>query len=262
MNDSVTGTVADQTQESVQVSKPGKQKGSVDVIHDIVHEVELLTKVKALNEAARLADNIEQNYFKLGGVLKVIYDNAWFEGSASFDAFVYERYGFQSRKAKYLMEIYENLATKSIPWEKVSHLGWTKLKDLAKVLTKDNVDEWVLKAEQLTVAQLLEVIKGGGPEGEGKPSVTTTSDTSTMKFKVKNDQVETIQSALSKAKAEGNTEYDSVALELICAGYLGNSVTLASASLIDVMKGAGWKDVLAAFDQLWPEIDITVDTKQ
>ena len=57
--------------------------------------------------------------------------------------------GSQGRKARYLISIYDNLVTKMIPWEKVSHLGWTKLKDLAPVLTPENVDEWVAKAEKL-----------------------------------------------------------------------------------------------------------------
>ena len=91
-----------------------------------------MTKTKALNMAEQLAENIEVNYFKMGGVLKLINDNSWFEGGSTTSMIsCTEKYGFQGRKARYLIAIYDNLVTKKIPWEKVSHLGWTKLKDLA-----------------------------------------------------------------------------------------------------------------------------------
>lgn len=245
--------------ETVAVGKKSTTKGTGNLIAEIAAEVEGLTKTKALNMAASLADNIESNYFKLGGVLKIIYDNSWFEGFETFGLFVFEKFGFQERKAKYLMEIYTELVTKQIPWEKVHHLGWTKLKDLAKVLTLENVDEWVAKAEKVTVIELQAMLKASTPTN-GETSAKTKDDVTTVKFKLKADQLETVNSALNKAKAELGTEYDNVALENIMAGYLGGSVSAASggASLEDQMKAAGWEKVLETFGELFPEIDIQV----
>lgn len=246
-------------QETVAV---GKTKAKTDLIATTASEVEGLTKTKALNEASRLAENIEQNYFKLGGVLKVIYENSWFEGFESFGLFVYERFGFQERKAKYLMEIYSELVTKQIPWEKVVHLGWTKLKDLAKVLTAENVDEWIAKAEKVTVVELQAMLKAAAP-ADAEGSTKTKDDVTTLKFKLKADQLETVNSALNKGKAEVGTEYDNVALEMICAGYLGGSVSAATAgsgaSLEDQMKAAGWEAVLEKFGELFPDVNLTVE---
>ncbi|QIN95225.1 hypothetical protein DLP3_062 [Stenotrophomonas phage vB_SmaS_DLP_3] len=243
-----------------QVTAAGKAKPKKDDLFlAIAQETEGLTKVKALNLADKLSENIEVDYFRLGGVLKVIYENTWFEGHESFGSFVSDRFGFAERKAKYLMEIYDHLVTKQIPFEKVIGLGWTKLKDLARHLTVENVDEWVAKALPLTVSELQALLKGAGGEKAGTEKVT--SDEQTLKFKFKSDQVETVTSALNKAKAETNTTYDTVALEMICAGYLAGSVgTQGSASLEDLMAGAGPQGVLELFDKLFPQVELTIES--
>lgn len=230
-----------------------------NLILDIATEVENLTKTKALNEAERLAENIEVNYFKLGGVLKLINDNSWYEGFESFDAFVLEHYGFAGRKARYLISIYDNLVTKQIPWEKVSGLGWTKLKDLAPVLTPDNVDEWVAKATPVTVVELQAMLKAAQPSEEGEKTAKTTADVIKITFKLKTDQAEIVQQALAKAKGELKTEYDSVALENIAAGYVGGvSQVNKPYDLDQVIQATGFQPLLQRVSELFPEWDITV----
>lgn len=233
-----------------------------NLIMDVASEVESLTKTKALNLADKLVSENDSNNFKLGGVLKKIHENSWFEGFESFDAFVAARYGFQPRKARYLIEIYDNLVTKQIPWEKVQHLGWTKLKDLARHLTPENLAEWVAKAEKLTVLELQAALKAQ-TEGTAPAEATkTTSDTALFKVKLKNDQLETVTSALAKAKADLQTEFDNVALEGICAGFLGGTSSVAAAkpvSIEDLMGQIGWEATLQAFDKVFPKVNITVE---
>jgi len=249
-----------QTEEQKAEAKTGpksKVKATGNLIADVAAEVEGLSKTKALNLAAALSDNIEANYFKLGGVLSVISTNGWFEGSASFDEFVEEKYGFKGRKARYLMQIYTDLVTNQIPWEKVAGLGWTKLKDLAPILNLDNLDEWVDKASKLTVAELQAALAGPSKE---KVDGKTTDDIQTIKFKLKNDQVETVNHALAKAKGEVGTEFDNVAIENICALYLsGNAGSLVpEGDLEALMQSAGWQQALTTFGKLFPEIDLEV----
>jgi hypothetical protein len=248
-------TTAQAAAEVVAIKPKAKETNLILVI---AQEVESMTKTKALNSAEKLAEDIETNYFKLGGVLKLIGDNSWFEGFESFGSYVYEKFGFQERKARYLMGIYTDLVSKQIPWEKVGHLGWTKLKDLAPLLTLENVDEWVAKAEKLTVIELQAAIKATmAPTGD--TSSTTTDDVSTLKFKVKQDQKEVIQTALAKAKGELGTEFDNVALENICAGYVaGNIGGSPAADPKSVIQAAGWQQVLTMVSELWPEIDINL----
>lgn len=243
--------------------KKGKKAAAAtgNLIFDTAQQIESMTKGKALAAAVELAQDIDSNYFRLGGVLKVIKDNSWFEGSESFDTYVAANFGFQVRKAKYLIEIYENLVTKQIDWSKVSKLGWTKLKELAKILTPENTDEWVAKAANLTVLELLALLKGTSQTG-ATTSGATTDDTTTMKFKFKPDQVATVQGALAKAKGELNTEYDTVALENIASAYLGGAIQVqaaAEAGPVDLQvefANLGWEKVLEHFAAAFPNVDL------
>ena len=51
------------------------------------------------------------------------------------------------------------------------------------------------------------------------------------------DQIESIRLALDRAKKEGNTQYDAVALFYICVGYLSDAVQIKPAALPDSEKG-------------------------
>jgi hypothetical protein len=260
MNENETLAAQEQVAAPVTVAKT---KATGNLIHDVAVEIENLTKTKALHQADKLAEDIEANYFKLGGVLKLINGQQWFEGFASFDAFVLEKFGFQVRKAHYLIQIYTNLVGQQIPWEKVAGLGWTKLKDLAPILTLENLDEWVAKAANVTVAELQAMIKasqGGGSTESG----TTTSDNVVLKFKMHNDQAEAVNTALAKAKGELSTDFDNVALAGICTGYLANASGVAStdampADLKAVFLAMGYEEVLQYFDAAFPLIDLSVD---
>lgn len=240
--------------EETTVKLGGKKKveKTGDLILDTAHELESFTKTKALNEAVRLTGEIEVNYFRLGGVLNVINENSWYEGSETFDAFVHEKYGFQARKARYLISIYKNLVTKQIPWEKVAPLGWTKLTKLADIITLENVDAWVEKALKMTVLELEAVLKAK-PEGEGETSVKTTDEVVKISFKLKPDQAEIVNQALAKGKGELHTEFDTVALENICAGYLGGTAEIHKAfDLDEVIKATGFQPLLQRISDLFP----------
>lgn len=256
----------EQTQE-VAVKAKGKkaQAATGNFIFDTAQQIEGLTKPKALGLAEELAQDIDNNSFRLGGVLKVIKDNSWFEGAEKFGDYVAARFGFQQRKADYLIEIYENLVTKQIDWNKVKGLGWTKLRELAKILTPENTDEWVAKAEKLTMIELLAVLKGGAT-GSSAAGSTVNDDTVTLKFKFKPDQVSTVQSALAKAKGELGTEFDTVALENIAAGYLGGSVQAAAPSAAPdpkvLFSNLGWQEVLNVFGEVFPNIDLNVTVNE
>jgi len=222
-------------------TKP-KASGTVDVLADVAKEVENLTQSKAFSLVEELMQSGGLNEFRLGGVLAMIQDKsaqdggeAWLDGCQSFRDLVVDKFALHYRKAMYLISIYKNLVEKQIPWDSVKGLGWTKLKELAPVLTPKNVDTWVTKAEKLTVIQLIEAIK----KTLNKGSDATNKDTSavtTMTFKLHEDQKEAVREALDKAKDETKTEFDSVALFNISQGYLGNSVTIGGAAAPDEVK--------------------------
>ena len=251
------------TVSTVSLLKKSKTKNDdQDQILDIAHELENMTKEKAEELAFDLVNNEGQNEFRLGGVFSVIKSNGWFDGFKDFKAYVSEKYGVEYRKAQYCINIYEKLIAEQISWSKVSGLGWTKLSILVPVITADNIDSWVTKAMEVNCDTLKALVKaalsnGGAVEEEGK----ITSEVVKMAFTVHPDQKETIKAALEKAKGEVNTEFDTVALENICVGYLGGAVMANKpvATLKEEMAAAGYEQVLALFGDLWPQVNITVD---
>jgi hypothetical protein len=246
----------DTAQVAVAKSKTAAKKGSGDLIQDVAVEIEQLTKVKALHMADNLAQAIETDYFRLGGVLDLIYRESWFEGFDTFDDFVRERFGFEKRKADYLRRIYNSLVANAIPWEKVKGLSWTKLKDIAHLLTQENVDEWVAKVGPLSYKEMMALLK---QDGSGKANTqATTDETVKMKFVLHKDQLEVVTNALSKGKAEAGTEFDSVALVAICTGYLGGSVDAATVDLDAVIKNFGMEKILGRMAEMFPQYDISV----
>lgn len=255
-----------QEQQPAQEAKVAKAKATGNLIFDIAQEIGNLTKAKALNQAAKLVDEVDTNYFRLGGILRLIRKEQWFDGHPTFEAFVYERFGFQARKAHYLVSIFENLVEKNIPWEKVADLGWTKLKDLAPLLTPENLDDWVAKAKAVSVAELQALIReamnpnGGGSETSGK----TVDNITKMKFSFHPDQTEIVSSALAKAKGEMSTDHDNVAITAICSGYLSGASAVAGAAPADLsalMLQVGYMKVFEEFEKAFPKIELSVDTQ-
>jgi hypothetical protein len=233
-----------------------------DVIMEVAHEVENLTQEKAISMVPTLVEDLEFNLFKIGGILSVINAHKWFGEHKNFKELVEKEFNMEYRKAMYLADIYNNLLENEIPWESVKDVGWTKLRVLAKHLTKDNVDYWVAQAKKLTFIQLLEALKQSnkGGEKEVEESDPTTSTVTTLTFKLHEDQKEVVKTAIEKAKEEFETDFDNVALERLCTGYLGGTVDIETknVNVEDSLKQLGYEKALDMFAELWPDINIVV----
>jgi hypothetical protein len=274
------------------LGKTTPTKGKADVLVDVATEVEVLNRSKAFDLVDELVQSGGLSEFRLGGVLAHIQDEAskeggesWLDGHDSFRSLVEARFSLHYRKAMYLISIYKHLVEKQIPWNAVKDVGWTKLKELAPILTAKNVEMWVNRSKKLTVMQLQEAIKKAQSKGS---DATETSSVSTMTFKVHADQKEGIREALDKAKAETKTDVDTVALHNICQGYLGNSVEIETSGgapdaptkpkakgkltafhkervkillkeISEDLLGDGAELVLEVFGEIWPEISVNVE---
>lgn len=247
-----------------------------DLFVKVAKETENLTEKQAFEQVRELAADIEQNSFRLGGVLAVILDKGYVGEYDNFKSLVQDRFGIHYRKAMYLINIYTNLVQKQIPWSVVKDLGWTKLKELAPILTQKNAESWAKRAKGLTVLQLQEAVrkalgKGGDASNKGGGNVGT------ITFKVHDDQRDTIREALDKAKKETKTEVDTVALTNICTAYNGGAVEVElsekakgkeptkkekQATLKALFTDLGYRPVLKVFEEVFPNIDLTVEVKE
>lgn len=240
-----------------------------DLITDTAHELENLSQDKAIPLVKELMNAADFSEFKLGGVLAKIQSEQWFGEHPNFKTFVEVEFGMNYRKAAYLSSIYNGLVEANVPWVKVSGLGWSKLKELTGVLTSENVDEWVEKASNMNVQALISYVKEmQKPEGAmvQKEVKTVTNKT----FKLHDDQKETVEAALDKARTASNTESDTVALEHICIEYLSQTSkakpkaqTLQQMfkAVIDKNNGnteAAVEEIFGAFGELFPDVDVNV----
>jgi hypothetical protein len=74
----------------------------------------------------------------------------------------------------------------------------------------------------------------------------------TKTFKVHEDQKEIIETALKKAREDGNTTFDTVALYYICQDFLGGQTPAQR------LKQMGIEAALAAVEQAFPDAKIEV----
>jgi len=233
----------------------------VDALVQLAHEVENLTREQAFAAVQPLIDTVDYSYVRLGGVLAVIRDHEWWRDAKceSFKELLEKQFGMRYRKGAYLIQIYEDLINSGVEWDQVKSLGWTKLKEISPVLTKDNTAEWVDKAHGLTVLQLHDVV-GKFTEQALVASGTKLEDvqttTTTITFKVHVDQKETIRLAVEKARKEANTEYDAVALEAICINYLAGGKVTKPKSLKALLEKHNPEEILHTIGEIWPDIEI------
>lgn len=251
-----------------------------DAIADTVQAVESVSQDVALPLVSEMLENRDFNQFRMGGLLSVIEANGFWreQGYDKFADFIEGYYGLKYRKANYLMNIYNYLVDSGVEWDNVKDVGWTKLKEFAKFLTVDNVDEWVERAEAMTVIALQEYIKTLDDEGNEKPAKKTKADNnptdvkevSTMTFKLHVDQKALVREALDQTKEKIDTEHDNVALEHISNELLSGSLgkkpkPVKQKSLAELIKAEYDKDpdaaistVLEIVAELYPEYDIHV----
>lgn len=215
--------------KAVAVTKQAKKVvGEVlqnDVLTDVGVEIENLKEADAKAMVGQLMEDTDFTWFKLGGVLSRILDNSWYAPYAKFSDFVKQEHNIEYRTALYWVNTYKALIEAEIPWAKIKDIGWAKLKDLAPVLDLENVDEWVAIAKKNNVSQLAEIIRNAKAEaGDGLALPTSEANAiKTKTFKLHEDQLGNVEAALTKAREEGNTEVDSVALEYVCLSYLNNT---------------------------------------
>jgi len=93
----------------------------------------------------------------------------------------------------------------------------------------------------------------GKPESRLDDKMKEAKTLTTKIFKLHADQRETIEQALSQVKEQTHTEYDAVALELICADYM------SSPTLAKKLQSLGLEAALAQVEKAFPQANITVE---
>ena len=257
-------------QEEAQAASPPKTKGKkgkavaapvakegeiveADVLQDMVHEIENLKEGEALAAIGQLTEQTEMTFFRLGGILSLVQSNQWYTPYATFRAFVEQEHGIGYHKATYFIQIYNCLVESGVPWDKVKTVGWTKLKEIAKVINNDNVDDWVKLASSQNTITLIDTVKKHLAQGAPTAIEDQTSKTVTTKtFKVHEEQKLVIEAAINKAKEATGTQVDTAALEFICLDYMGGM------SLKDKIAKLGMDAAANLMQEAFPTANVSI----
>lgn len=110
-----------------------------------------------------LKDQIGSDYTELCEHLYRVQAEGLYEmwGYGTFRQYAASELEFRPTKALYLAQIWKKLNVGQSPdvFEKVMQLGWSKAKELSRVVTAENVDEWVEKAKILSVDSLVKEVQ-------------------------------------------------------------------------------------------------------
>jgi hypothetical protein len=216
---------------------PTKGKAKIDTGDDKVQEMaseieKLTTRAEVEAVVDRVLEQEGELFFRKGGLLVKLSEIGDYGEHENFRDYVSAQgWAPDYRTARYWMSIYNKLLEIGIPYTDIKGIGWTKINIIVPVLDKENAAEWLAKAKSLTAVNLKAMVdaelKGAPSAGQSESS---SGEIKSMVFKVHQDQYDTINDALAKAKANGNTEVKEVALDYICLEYLGNAPSKPTAS--------------------------------
>jgi hypothetical protein len=203
-------------------------------IVDLVRDIENLTKDDAIARLLELEERHEKTFFEIGGVLSAIQKRKWFDPFASLDEWVENNTALSRSKARALTQIYDSVVTSGVKWAKVKHLEWTKLNAIAGLLDASNADHWIEVASNHTRAKIKQLVQEHlTGSAERKPKGSTATRVKTFKFR--DDQIETVQTAIDTAKKMAGAEDDSEALATICKDYAEGRITLTPDWLVETV---------------------------
>jgi hypothetical protein len=193
-----------------------------DVIVDLVHGIESLTKDDARARLLELEEDQEKTFFEIGGVLSAIQKHKWFEPFGSLDEWVKKNTGIKRSRARAWIQIYDAIVKSGVTWAKVKHLGWTKLNAIAGVLDGENADHWIGMASNHGRAEIKKLVQehlaGSVAQKRGE---STRVPVKTFKFHLHDErQAETVDAAIDAAKTGEGLPDDSSALAYICVIYM------------------------------------------
>lgn len=119
--------------------KPLADEGQFPTIDTLLHGED------PLKAAARLVERQDRDDFTLGGVLSHIqrynlHCTLGYSGTSDFQQYIEQELGVKYRKARYLISIYECFSKLGLDEQRLSAMGWSKAKELVRVVNKDNFD--------------------------------------------------------------------------------------------------------------------------
>lgn len=229
------------------------------------------------SRAKKLSQALDQGYLELAEILWKVYDTpigndpargpvykAW--GYDTFSDYAELELGLQKRRAERLRQIWAHMEVRlegrmsAALKRRIYALGWSKVREIAPLLTPENAEKWIEEAESCSVVALQQKTKTFRQrldelrmrkirEAEGDVLEPTTEDFSeeekllnqaefdphAMYVKAKTfawgmEQHETVEHALARAKDITGSDSSSHNMSLICLDFLATNSFLKKKS--------------------------------
>jgi len=174
---------------------------------------------------------IDRSRWDLAAALYEIKEKNVYErwGYYSWDEYVKNEVGMTVRTTQYLISMYHCFYVeigseldddkKQDLASKVSEIGWTKARSLVGVVDKENVDDWIDKAKDMSSAELEGVTKRALLEQNGEDSSAVES-VSVVSIRFYDEQREVYEQALGLAKEIADSDKKNHLLSLICQDFV------------------------------------------
>jgi hypothetical protein len=207
-----------------------KAKTKTKVKAETKQETAVQTTADSLREEIpRLLSTVDSTYVEVAQKLSEVFHKGYYKvpyGYDKFDEWCEAELVIKPRKAMYLVEIFDKANMLNLPMERISRIGWTKMKELVAILSKDmpenDIAGWLDFAEENSTSVVINEVKNH--------RVRTRSDAVAGDIKwhlvMNESEANIITDAVEEAKAITNNENTVVALEYICQDWqerVGNS---------------------------------------
>lgn len=175
-------------------------------------------------DARRAKDMVESGYMLLARCLYDIYHQDVFSNYWNYDSFedyIDKEIQMPYRKAMYFVEIYGRAKLLNMDLDRLERMGWSKAKELIRVVDERNAAEWMDRAENCTVKELNIQIKKEKDTTSGKSSIVEEAPIiTTITFKLGMAEHAIIDDALQESKALINSKDLALALANICQEWI------------------------------------------
>lgn len=192
------------------------KKKNIDTVKEKVEVVQETRSQEVRRLILQAKSNISIGYIDTALLLNEAYKEGFYKdwGFSEFADYAHTELEVKYRKAMYFVEIGQKVEDFNLNKERLEQLGWTRVKELVRVITADNLEDWIDKASNMTTRELVDAVRmelGLNIEKEKKVRV---------EFILNEDTASIIFDALSEAKKITENENPTLALELICQDWM------------------------------------------
>lgn len=181
--------------------KEVKQEETKELVVFDIAEPEVLTETEVevmdlRSKVLKLAEEIKERYYELSIILSDVYHSKLYEqwGFKSIREYFEDEVGLSYRSGMYYVEMGDAIKKFAISKDAIKGLGWSKFKELAKLVGNTSPEEFrqiVEEAKELPVKEVENIVK--------QKKQTVTEERTILSFTLLKEQAETVEHAIAIA---------------------------------------------------------------